>query len=319
MDSIENRRPVIAGWFLLGLVFLLLPSVAAAETARWLKLRDHVEFSPRDTAEGFKFKDYLWISNGYQDRTTDFFDLWRSRDGLKWERVSDATPYDPYAHIAVFGGKLWAVDKTAWVSADGVAWEEVARELPFADDRYDGDLVTFRDRLWFVGPTGVWWSRDGRTWSRATRQAPFGPRFGFSVAVFRGRLWVLAGHVTRPRVPPETTYPAYTTLNDVWSSRDGRSWRRERRSAPFSSRMWARAITHNGLLYLIAGLDNVRGRNLNDTWASRDGRRWTKLKTNQSFSARHLPTLFSVNGRLLLLAGNGWPVQNDVWELRFER
>ncbi len=107
----------------------------------------------------------MWMlggSNEYDRRS--FNEVWRSCDGLSWEKILDAAPWT---------GRYWHT----------VAW-------------YD-------DHMWLMagGATGtemgdVWYSPDGIRWKElksTTGNAPTGTRHAQSTTVFQNALWYMCG------------------------------------------------------------------------------------------------------------------------------
>lgn len=309
--SFQRSRGLIAG-------LLLVAGAAGAETGTWTLLRAEAAFSPRDTAEEAVFKGYLWLSNGYYHGNVLSRDLWRSKDGVEWARVSDATPYDGYSELAVFQDALWAIKGSVWRSEDGETWTQVLAETPFGVRGY-GEVVVFQDALWQLGSgPDVWRSTDGADWTRVVEAAPFGDRSAAAVTVFAGKLWLLGGKTPGANDPPEQGYKDTTTHNDVWCSADGITWERVLEHAPWTPRQWFPAVVHRDRLWIIGGYDNVNGANLNDVWYSEDGKTWRQLEATPVFAPRHEPTVYTHEGRLLVVAGNTWPVVNDVWSLSLD-
>ena len=131
-------KPMIATLTLLAAALLLLSELPAGAAdpvklagAGWSRLAEHAAFSLRDTAEGVVFQGKLWLSNGYITGGGVVRDLWNSSDGVNWTKVLDDTPYDAYAEMAVYDGKLWAVKQSVWNSADGLTWNKVLAATPF--------------------------------------------------------------------------------------------------------------------------------------------------------------------------------------------
>ncbi len=195
-----------------------------AQAPRWELVTEHAAFSPRDTAEDAVFLGKMWISNAYHAGGELVRDLWNSTDGVTWTKVLDNTPYDGYAEMAVFQGRLWAVKESVWNSADGVNWTKLLDKTRFGPRGY-GELVVFKDELWQLGSgDDVWHSQDGVKWECAASGLPWGKRYGAAVAVYGGKLWLCGGAEDKPSDPPEKHYPQYTTHNDVWCSEDGVTW-----------------------------------------------------------------------------------------------
>jgi len=69
---------------------------------------EHGAFEPRLGQTCVVWNGALWMVGGRDNRRT-FNDVWRSKDGLRWERVSAAAPFSPrWKHSSfVFHGRLW--------------------------------------------------------------------------------------------------------------------------------------------------------------------------------------------------------------------
>jgi hypothetical protein len=167
-------------------------------------------------------------------------DVWRSRNGVHWERVADGCPWigrvfhmsaSFQGRLYVLGGQTDWTDKTTalqevWESTDaGLTWHKLTnaswskRGLVF-------NPVVFAGKLWVIGG-GTYdanpvlrdfyndvWSWDGTTWTQvlADGVAPWAKRQYHTVKVFDDKLWVING------------YTATGNVKDVWSSPDGVTW-----------------------------------------------------------------------------------------------
>ena len=304
-------------------VVLAAALVAAAEeatdmtqfTGAWECVTEHAAFSPRDTAEDFVFDGKMWLSNGYYHGNVLHRDLYCSTDGVTWTRVSDATPYDGYAEMTVYDGKVWAVKGSVWRSEDGEHWTQVLEKTPFGVRGY-GELVVHNGRMFQLGSgKDVWASTDGVNWECVQPDTGYGARSGSAVASYDGKLWVMGGSVNVPNDPPEKGYDTITTLNDVWCSEDGVTWERVLEHAPWAPRKWFVAAVYAGRLWIIGGYDNVNHDNFAEAWYTEDGVTWTKFESEPMWSSRHEPTVYVYDGSLWVVAGNTWPVVNDAWRL----
>ncbi len=284
-------------------------------SGRWQCVTEAAAFSPRDTAEDFVFRGMMWLSNGYYHGNVLHRDLYRSADGVTWELVSDATPYDGYAEMTVYRGKVWAVKGSVWCSEDGEHWTQVLDKTPFGVRGY-GELLVHNDRMFQLGSgRDVWASSDGVNWECVQADTGYESRSGAAVASYRGKLWVMGGSVPRPNDPPEKGYASITTLNDVWCSEDGVSWERVLEHAPWAPRKWFVAAVYADRLWIIGGYDNVNNDNFAEAWYTTDGINWTRFESEPMWSSRHEPTVYVFDGSLWVVAGNHWPVTNDVWRL----
>jgi hypothetical protein len=103
--------------------------------------------------------DTLWMLGGGRlwDRRC-WNDVWKTGDGITWERVLEAAPWDPrYWHsTSYFDGKLWVmggvVEQTdggdVWYSENGSDWHEL-KNSPFTA-RHAASATTYDNALWLM-------------------------------------------------------------------------------------------------------------------------------------------------------------------------
>jgi hypothetical protein len=232
----------------------------------------------------------------------------------------------------VFRDRLWilggwfdsfsAPPRDVWSSPDGKAWTQVTREAPWKHSDLPMTLV-FHDRMWLLGGwfngrlpghsagSEVWSSADGVRWERATGRAGWGPRLAAGAVVFRGRIWVLGG--------TEDYYfgDAKSLKNDVWSSADGKEWRRETAAAPWSPRAYHAAVVHDGKMWVLGGGNYVpEYQARNDVWCSPDGVHWEQVTGAAPWLPRIWFSAVAYRDRLWVLGGwSNHPARNwgDVW------
>ena len=99
--------------------------------------------------------------------------------------------------------------------------------------------------------------------------------------------------------------------NDVWSSADGESWRRDKanNNVGWTRRQLHQAVAHNGRLYVMGGADGGKRK---DVWWSVDGANWQR-ETDAAWPAREIYQAVSYNGRIYVLGGLNGGKRNDVW------
>jgi Concanavalin A-like lectin/glucanases superfamily len=104
-------------------------------------------------------QDTLWMLGGGRlwDRRC-WNDVWKTGDGITWERVLESAPWDPrYWHsTSYFDGKLWliggVVEQTdaadVWYSENGIDWHELMHS-PFMA-RHAASATTYDNALWLM-------------------------------------------------------------------------------------------------------------------------------------------------------------------------
>lgn len=168
------------------------------------------------------FKDWIWVLAGqtmpaFAPSDEVFYrDLWRSRDGKKWEQVTPKEPF--WSQRGMIGGSA-VLNGRIWILGGGT---------------YDTPRIPTRQFF-----HDVWSSADGVKWTQHTANAPWDPRQYHDVAVYDGKLWVMEGYAGRNR-------------NDVWYSSDGSNWY-EVPNTPWKPRHAASVYVHAGALWMIAG------------------------------------------------------------------
>ena len=212
----------------------------------WVKVTDKAGWQPRDSSGEVVFKDRLWLLGGW---------------------------FDSFA----------APPRDVWSSPDGKTWNLVTKEAPWKHSDLPMTVV-FNDRMWLMGgwfngrlpghgaSNEVWSSTDGATWEQATKNAGWSPRLAAGAVVFKGRMWILGG--------TEDYYfgDDKSLKNDVWSSADGKEWKREVANAPWSPRAYHAAVVHDGKIWVLGGGNYVpKYHALNDVWCSSDGVNWERV------------------------------------------
>ncbi len=140
-------------------------------------------------------------------------DVWRSKDGRKWERVAEHAGWSKRAHgqAVVFKNKIWMLGggqrsprviptNEVWCSDDGVTWRQVTGSAAWKP-RLWFSAVVYRDRIWVLGGwseengnfNDVWYSKDGVSWTELSTGTIWSERHEFSAFVFRDRIWVAGG------------------------------------------------------------------------------------------------------------------------------
>eukprot|EP00933_Yihiella_yeosuensis_P050331 TRINITY_DN48124_c0_g1_i1.p1 TRINITY_DN48124_c0_g1~~TRINITY_DN48124_c0_g1_i1.p1 ORF type:complete len:551 (+),score=88.61 TRINITY_DN48124_c0_g1_i1:48-1700(+) len=200
------------------------------------------------------------------------------------------------------------------------SWSQLCEECGWSGRANFGAAMTADGRIFIAGGTdgsqnfGDVWSGDrtGESWTRLTDLAPFGPRHGHSLLCYRnsGELFLFGGD--SGGVGDLSSLP----LRDVWSSKDGKNWVMQTKSAPWVARkFFAALVDAEGRLYIAGGLSGHGTGGLNDMWRSEDGgRTWEALSLGASWNARHsFPIVSLPEGSMYILGGTDGMALHDVW------
>jgi len=273
--------------FNLPMVFALVlmtarDAISETKTApNWMCVNQHADWQPRDSQGEFTYDGHMWILGGwFSPQTPNPRDVWKSRDGEHWTRMLETAPWEhsDLSAAMVFKGRMWFMG---------------GRKLPGAENS-----------------NRVWSSSDGARWTLETAAAGWSPRVSPAFAVFKNRMWILGG--------TENFYTnnSQTMKNDVWSSADGRKWKREVENAPWAKRAHARAVIFDNKLWLMGG-GRWQPENAprNDVWCSKDGAHWTQVTDAAAWKPRMWFSTVVYRDRMWVLGG--WSKENgnfgDVW------
>lgn len=182
---------------------------ASEDGAHWSPLTTKAGWEGRAGLSAVVFKGEIFVLGGSQgdDAATGgtgrrlFNDVWKSRDGASWERVTAAAPWAPRAGgvAVVKNGYIWLLGGERGFTCGGAPGCVPERDLYFND---------------------VWRSRDGAQWELVTAAAGWSARPGHQCVVALDTIVCFGG------------YGEPVNPNDVWASGDGRTW--VELKAPFS-------------------------------------------------------------------------------------
>ena len=174
-------------------------------------------------------------------------DVWRTNDGVNWDRVTDNAPWAPRGMITGANGGVAVHDGRMWILGGGYvgAGGTTLSSLRYALE----EQPRLKARLYH---NDVWSSADGHDWTQhlAEGEAPWAARSYHDTAVWDGKLWVLGGHRGIADHPSEVATEG--NRNDVWYSEDGGRWQ-ELPDTPWSPRHACAVHVHGDALYLVAG------------------------------------------------------------------
>lgn len=143
--------------------------------------------------------------------------------------------------------------------------------------------------------------------------ADWQPRDSQAEFAFNDQLWIMGGWFDSFEAPPR----------DVWSSGDGKSWKRVAKQAPWIHSDLPMNLTFNGRMWIMGGWYNGRlpGHSAsNQVWSSVDGDHWDQVTAAAEWSPRIAGAMVEFQGRMWLLGGtenyyfgDQKSLKNDVW------
>jgi len=173
-------------------------------------------WQPRAGLSAIEFKGWIYVLGGSQGDDVAiggvgrvlYNDVWRSRDGKRWEQVAEHAEWAPRAGAAV-------VEKDGYLYLLG--GEDGFLCVPGAGGL---DCPYFND---------VWRSRDGARWELVTMSAGWSARPGHQCQVLLDTIVCFGGFgwpaVADPTQPPGPGNPFVANHpRDVWVSRNGERW-----------------------------------------------------------------------------------------------
>jgi uncharacterized protein YjdB len=142
--------------------------------------------------------------------------------------------------------------------------------------------------------------------------ATFPRRKGQQMVKFAGKMWVFGGLDDSAGTNQEISL----WYNDVWSSKDGITWKKETSSAAFSARAYHQVIEYKGSLYLFGGSEGIGTQGAeafkNDVWRSVDGILWELVSQSAPFQAGNIRTIV-FKDKLFIIGGNSGAGTSSIW------
>ncbi|MDR6306194.1 N-acetylneuraminic acid mutarotase [Nitrobacter vulgaris] len=228
------------------------------------------------------FAGRMWRMGGFVERENKFYpinEIWSSADGRSWTLAAANPGWQARGGgtLVVFNEKLWLLGGTSqyrhkddealfndvWSTENGVDWTNVSPHATWTPRAFHTAL-THSGRLWVLGGgywsgkpalySDVWSTLDGIQWKQHTDRANWQGRIWATAVSYAGMLWIMGGFVGSPR----------GGANDVWYSRNGRSWLPYLASQPsWVPRLAQSAIVFDDKLWIVAGSN---GEYYNDVW-----------------------------------------------------
>jgi hypothetical protein len=259
--------------------------------------------------------------------------------GWARESVHLVTWPEPSPSSGVPSGGFGALD-VEYSLDEGISWlpvppdqyDPLARALLFVVPAQGGSTVRIRiteagESTESVSHPMIPSQKRSYRWTKLTQNAAFGPRDGMGGIVYHGKLYGIGGW-------NPILHPATATMNDVWSSTDGRTWVREKANTftnaatfnytkDWAGRHFAGYTVHDDKMFIVGG-DTIQGEYQNDVWSSLDGRIWTKVTHDFGLGpVRTFPHVTEFQGKLWAMGGQTFTdfgaqnipaaVYDDVW------
>ena len=284
------------------------------------------------------FNDFAW-TEVYDGPVQAGTPGWSGRAGLQAVELRNRLyvmggrtpdPFGPPGRDNPFNSTLW---NDVWESSDlGTSWTKLAKPptSPMWSERAYFQAVTKAGAMFVLGGQNlrggavclpffscsdfyndVWRSTDGVTWVQLTADAPWKERAGLSAIEFKGWIYVLGGsYGDDVSIGGGVTRELF---NDVWRSRDGKTWERVTSHAPWSPRAGAAVVEKNGYIYLLGGENGFSCppggtcAYFNDVWRSRNGADWELVTEHADWSARPGHQCQALLDTIVCFGGFGFP------------
>lgn len=223
-------------------------------------------------------------------------------------------------------------------------WKLVTPKAPWVA-RDGAGILSYREQLWLLGGWNpiqadrasfpmicnneVWSSANGIDWTLVKPNTFKDRSFDVSsdwegrhtagYVVYKDRMWIIGGDCNQRHYQ-----------NDVWSSKDGRSWDyvNKGKDVPWGPRALHYTVVHDGKIWVIGGqtMPGFAGADekfYRDAWTSTDGVNWEQIQPSEPcWSARGMIGGGAVkDGRIWILGGGTYDTPttpqrqffNDVW------
>ncbi|MCR4317448.1 MAG: hypothetical protein NUW37_14005 [Planctomycetes bacterium] len=291
----------------------------------WMLETANAPWSAREEHNTVAFRGRLWLFGGLKNIYFDsddrqvvetWKDAWSTEDGVNWRCETESLPWSLSGNETVveMNGALYAIGSDGyddshrgevWRSFDGITWEMPQGEGKFIAEAEYHELLSYDGKLWIIGwatekaehsmniGNYIWSSKDGIEWELVSR-APWDIKFGFSCAVFKGRIWSLGGRY----------YNKW--FDDVWSTTDGKTWTPTPSTKPWLPRTGHGFLSFRNKLWILGGYLGLSGgddKYFSEVWSSIDGKDW-KLETDRApWGFRHGFEAIVFKNRLWILGG----------------
>ncbi|WP_068545305.1 hypothetical protein [Thalassotalea crassostreae] len=293
--------------------------------ATWQQIQYKTEWAERAGLQVVNLRGKFYLMGGrkpllnprFNNESTLFNDVWVSGNkGSTWRKLLDSDenshwPARAYFKVVTKGQYMYVIGGQNFKPVC-VAPNPVPQGFPecFA---YQPQSEFFND---------VWRSKNGKNWKRMTANAPWVGRAGLMAEVLGNRIYVFGGSKNDDSAVVQGA-PARIYYNDVWSSKDGKHWRKETAEAKWSKRAGGATLVKNGFIYLLGGefgfLPDEQGNlpYLNDVWRTRNGSKWQRVTAAAQWSPRPGHQCEVIYNKMVCFGGFGLPFNpTQVWQSR---
>ena len=240
---------------------------SSGDLSVWERMPD-AEWTGRHTFGLGILNNQLYVYGG--DQNTEYFDVWKSDDGLNFTQVHQDLDYAVKSRLIygttthqnklyIIGGQVSLEPSSGlgdvWASPNGYAWRRFAGAQDFLGKNLAGAVASFMDKLWVIGggeyghpdsserwTNHIYSSLDGRSWTREP-DAPWSGRQFADVCVWDNKLWIIGGHNGK-------------NLSEIWYMMKNGSWHQYQPSNLFVPRHASAVATYNDKLVIVCGDQN---------------------------------------------------------------
>ncbi len=130
----------------------------------WSQATANAGWSPRayHQAAVLNGKIYVFGGGNYVPQYQAYNDVWSSEDGVTWEQVSEAAPWQArlWFSSVVYRKRIWVIGGWSnnpyknhadiWSTKDGKNWEQLKSNIIWKE-RHESSAFVFNDKIWVAG------------------------------------------------------------------------------------------------------------------------------------------------------------------------
>lgn len=318
------------------------------------RIVQNAEFSNRQDFVAIVFQDYIYVMGGYDssargDEDSYKEDVYRSEDGITWEKVTDDAPWKGRRGMAaavlddnlyIAGG--FRVDEETgdrgyvndvWTTSDGENWTEVTSSTSWNARAYHG-MLSSDDALYIFGGFNaddntyygdMYKSTDGETWTPVTDDMGLGARASFAYCKTDDAFYLQGGSFkdakqsssgrTDESVTNWEKLWKFDLTNETWANTgetpDNAYTRSNHSLIYYDNRIWMFSGKSNSSLTF-----SEKTRNYSTVYYSIDNNSWTTDSDGAIVEPRYGYQTVLFNEKIYLIGGySSSGPQNDVWTI----